>query len=218
MGDIRILGAQIGSQYEPDLKRRLWAAMYGNHLATPAPSYCYRQLPLETLTQWVSTHVPTHDCNYVSTSVRTNKSRHLYHLAPMYKSAIPFQAPSAVLGPHMVIVNNAKNWAKITNDTRQDFARRCNCSVGRSKSLEDVKSETSGCGECSDISRDRVERRSKNNLGDVRKSMDNLLEIYGRTKFMNIDSISSSDTRIGDKKDCFRKKRVYMVKIEYLLL
>ena len=188
MGDIRILDPRFGA----DLKHhhRPWPSVYRNHPppASRPPSFCYRPVPLDTLTQWMGPPMPNahHDYNYVR---NPNKSANdYYYLTPMYRNALPAPVqlpPSGMMmldGHHHHQRPSRQRSTKSSGSTGgRHSVPPCTCSVGRTRSLEDVRSEMSEWEEYSDMNGNRVARGSPKSNGmnkiNARRSMENLLEV-----------------------------------------
>ena len=224
MGDIRILDPRMDPRFVGDPKHRPWPTVYRNHPTSRGPSFCYRPIPIETLTQWVSPHVASHEYNYMQQRIGT-KGRDYYYLAPMYRNAMPppppaltgLQVPPVAIGPRMMIMEKPRSRTKSSsNGAGRSSVPPCTCSVGRTRSLEDVRSEMSEWEEYNDENGNRVKAGSKNRLRHTRRSMENLLEVEnqcganynGLVKSPN-GRVNKDDDRRNDK--CTRRRGSYMV-------
>ena len=205
MGDIRILDPRFGA----DMKHhRPWPSIYRNHSASRGPSFCYRPMPMDTLTQWVSP-MANHEYNYVPARVPgsgSNKGGDYYYLTPMYRNALPppppqampgFQVPNPVaVSPRMMMVDQqqhqnqhhyhrpSRNRSTKSSGSAGMGGRHsvppCTCVVGRTRSLEDVRSEISEWEEYCDVNGNRLRASPKSNgisKANGRRSMENLLEV-----------------------------------------
>lgn len=219
MGDIRILDPRMDPRFGPDPKHRPWPAMYRNYPASRGPSFCYRPVPLETLTQWMTPHLAPHDYNYVPAPMRPKKGRDYYYLAPMYQnampppSAMPIQVPPMTLGHRMMIMEKPRAGTKTSSSNgagRSSAATPCTCSVGRTRSLEDVRSEVVEWEEYNDENGNRVKSGTKNNMRQIQRSMENLLEVGD--KCVTKKSNGSGKSKQEDIKDCPRRRGSYMVR------
>ncbi|XP_063987136.1 WD repeat-containing protein 47 isoform X5 [Diachasmimorpha longicaudata] len=221
MGDLRILDPRMDSRFAPELKHRPWPAIYRNHPATRGPSMCYRPMPLEALTRWVTPHIPPHDYNYLPAPMRPNKNRDYYYLTPMYRNAIPppssamtVQVPPLGITNRMMIMEKSRSKTKSSsNGTGRSSVPPCTCSVGRTRSLEDVRSELSEWEEYNDENGNRVKSNAKNNFRNSRRSMENLLEADDQCVggLRTINGIGSGDRHRRDmRKDCSRRRGSYM--------
>ncbi|OXU28072.1 hypothetical protein TSAR_000155 [Trichomalopsis sarcophagae] len=207
MGDIRILDPRFGA----DMKHhRPWPSVYRNsHSSSRGPSFCYRPMPMDTLTQWMSP-VPSHDYNYVPARVPgsgPNKGGDYYYLTPLYRNAIApppaqalpgFQVPAPVaVSPRMMMLEQGggqqlhnhrpsrNRSTKSSGSAGMGGGRHsvppCTCAVGRTRSLEDVRSEVSEWEEYNDMNGNRMRTSPKSNGMSKghhgRRSMENLLEV-----------------------------------------
>lgn len=186
MGDIRVLDPRMDPRF--DLKQsRPWPPMYRSHPATRGPSFCYRPMPMDAMTQWVTPHIA--DYNYVPTRIsasNSNKGRDYYYLAPLYRNAIPppqamspLQVPPVAVSPRMMMME-PRNRTKNSGGLCRSSVPPCTCSVGRTRSLEDVRSEVSEWEDYHDENGNHLQRKSPKNGGacrQVRRSMENLLDV-----------------------------------------
>lgn len=201
----------MDARFHSEYKHRPWPAIYRN--PSRVPSVCYRPMPLDALTQWITPRLPPHpDYNYVP-AMRANKNRDYYYLTPMYRNgappspAMPLQPPPLALASRMMIMDKSRSKTKSSSNGRSSVPP-CTCSVGRTRSLEDVRSEVSEWEEFNDENGNRV-KNSKNCFRNSRRSMENLLEVEdqcGRKK----DGTGSRERREG-KNECSRRRGSYMV-------
>ncbi|CAG5081411.1 Similar to Wdr47: WD repeat-containing protein 47 (Mus musculus) [Cotesia congregata] len=194
MGDIRILDPRMDPRFGGDFKPRPWPAMYRNYPAR-GPSFCYRPVPIETLTQWIAPHLP-HDYNYnvIPPGIRPKKGREMgtrdyYYLGPMYQNALPppngpsgpglQMAPMTMAPPRMMLMEGkSRNGTKTSSSNGAGRSSvPCTCSVGRTRSLEDVRSEVVEWEEYSDENGNRVKGNPKAHGKHTRRSMENLLDV-----------------------------------------
>lgn len=207
MGDIRILDPRFGA----DMKHhRPWPSIYRNsHSSSRGPPICYRPMHMDTLTQWISP-VPSHEYNYVPARLPgsgSNKGGDYYYLTPLYRNAIAsppaqalpgFQVPAPVaVSPRMMMLEKGRGQqlhhhkpsrnrsTKSSGSAGTGGGRHsvppCTCAVGRTRSLEDVRSEVSEWEEYNDMNGNRVRTSPKSNRMSKghhgRRSMENLLEV-----------------------------------------
>ncbi|XP_014476570.1 PREDICTED: WD repeat-containing protein 47 isoform X3 [Dinoponera quadriceps] len=190
MGDIRVLDPRF------ELKQhRPWPPMYRNHPANGrAPSYCYRPMPLDTLAQWITPHMP--DYNYMPARIapNLNKSRDYYYLAPLYRNAMPpppqpaLQVSPVALPPGMMMMERARGRAKSSGGGLSRSMPPCTCAVGRTRSLEDVRSEVSEWDDYHDENGNHLQRNSPKGMGacrQARRSMENLLDVDAEERALN---------------------------------
>ncbi|XP_034938706.1 WD repeat-containing protein 47 isoform X4 [Chelonus insularis] len=220
MGDIRILDPRMDPRFGSDPKHRPWPAMYRNYPATRGPSVCYRPVHVDALTQWMAPHIASHDYNYVPTPIRPKKGRDYYYLTPMYQNALP--PPSAMpmpvapmaLGPRMMMMEKSRSGTKTSssNGAGRSSVAPCTCSVGRTRSLEDVRSEVVEWEEYNDENGNRVKSHTKNSGKQTRRSMENLLEVEDScaTTFNRPEKINSSGKQQEEKKECTRRRGSFM--------
>ncbi|XP_026831169.1 WD repeat-containing protein 47 isoform X4 [Ooceraea biroi] len=196
MGDIRVLDPRIDPRF--DLKQhRPWPPMYRNHPNGRAPSYCYRPVPLDTLAQWITPHIP--DYNYVPAPripANPNKSRDYYYLAPLYRNAMPPPPPAmsplqvspvAMPPPGMMMMERPRGRAKSSGGLTRSVPP-CTCAVGRTRSLEDVRSEVSEWDDYHDENGNHLQRNSPKGVNacrQVRRSMENLLDVDAEERALN---------------------------------
>lgn len=196
MGDIRVLDPRMDPRF--DLKQhRPWPPMYRNHPNQRAPSYCYRPVPLDTLAQWITPHIP--DYNYVPApriAGNPNKSRDYYYLAPLYRNAMPPppQAMSALqVSPMppppagMMLMERPRGRAKSSGGLTRSVPP-CTCAVGRTRSLEDVRSEMSEWDDYHDENGNHLRRNSPKSVNvcrQIRRSMENLLDVDAEERALN---------------------------------
>lgn len=116
-----------------------------------------------------------------------NKGRDYYYFAPMYRNAVPMPppggplqvAPMGLAPPRMMLVERPKAKGKSSREkSREPLGPPCTCVVGRTRSLEDVRSEVS---EWEDLNNNvengkRTANSSRTGIGS-RKSMENLLDV-----------------------------------------
>nr|XP_012143848.1 PREDICTED: WD repeat-containing protein 47 isoform X3 [Megachile rotundata] len=184
MGDIRVLDPRMDPRF--DLKQsRPWPPMYRSHPATRGPSFCYRPLPMDAMTQWMTPHL---DYNYVPariSSSNANKGRDYYYLTPLYRNAMPppqamspLQVPPVAVSPRMMMMGPG-NRAKSSGGLCRSSVPPCTCSVGRTRSLEDVRSEASEWEDYHDENGNHLQRKSPKNgaCKQTRRSMENLLDV-----------------------------------------
>lgn len=180
MGDIRVLDPRMDPRFDAK-QSRPWPPMYRSH---PGPSFCYRPVPLDAMgPQWIPPHVA--DYNYVParmSAANSSKGRDYYYLAPLYRNAIPppqpmspLQLPSVAVSPRMMMMD-------ARGRTRSNAAAACTCSMGRTRSLEDVRSEASEWEDCQDENGNHLQRKSPKGGGAAmcrqgRRSMENLLDV-----------------------------------------
>ncbi|XP_029160701.1 WD repeat-containing protein 47 isoform X5 [Nylanderia fulva] len=194
MGDIRVLDPRMDPRF--DLKHRPWPPMYRNHPNSRAPSYCYRPVPLDTLTQWITPHIP--DYNYVPAPRipgNPNKARDYYYLAPLYRNAMPPppQAMSPVAmppppPPGVMMMERPRGRAKSSGGLARSSAPPCTCAIGRTRSLEDVRSEMSEWEDYHDENGNHLQRNSPKSVNvcrQVRRSMENLLDVDTEERALN---------------------------------
>ncbi|KAK0177724.1 hypothetical protein PV328_001744 [Microctonus aethiopoides] len=252
MGDIRILDPRMDPRFGSDLKlHRPWpSAMYRNYPASRAPSFCYRPMPLDTLTQWMSPHIIPHDYNYAPAPIRPKKSgRDYYYLAPMYQNALPPppQSPPSTgqlgpvgtmplqvsqmagLRPRMMLMDKPRNFNTKTLSSNggpgKNSIPSCTCSIGRTRSLEDVRSDVIEWEEYNDENGNRIKSNGSNgsNVGmkngiryNTRRSMENLLEVddYCATNCGQERTNSGGRKFIKQQEDinrnCSRRRGSYM--------
>ncbi|XP_011315225.1 WD repeat-containing protein 47 isoform X4 [Fopius arisanus] len=209
MGDIRILDPRMDSRFD---KHRPWP-VYRNHPATRGPSLCYRPMPMEALSRWITPHIPPHDYNYPPPAMRTNKNRDYYYLTPMYRnaigsSALTVQVPPMAITNRMMIMDKSRSKTK-SSGTGRSSVPPCTCSVGRTRSLEDVRSEISEWDEYNDENGNRVKTNSKSYFRNSRRSMENLLE--GDQCGTGLTRIhGNSGARHKRDKECSRRRGSYM--------
>ncbi|XP_012537603.1 WD repeat-containing protein 47 isoform X5 [Monomorium pharaonis] len=193
MGDIRVLDPRMDPRF--DLKQhRPWPPMYRNNRA---PSYCYRPVPLDTLAQWITPHVP--DYNYVPApriAANPNKSRDYYYLAPLYRNAMPPPpqvmsplqvSPVAMPPPGMMMMERPRGRAKSSGGLTRSMPP-CTCAVGRTRSLEDVRSEMSEWDDYHDENGNHLQRNSPKGVSvcrQIRRSMENLLDVNTEERTLN---------------------------------
>ncbi|XP_024873555.1 WD repeat-containing protein 47 isoform X4 [Temnothorax curvispinosus] len=193
MGDIRVLDPRMDPRF--DLKQhRPWPPMYRNNRA---PSYCYRPVPLDTLAQWITPHIP--DYNYVPApriTANPNKSRDYYYLAPLYRNAMPPPpqamsplqvSPVAMPPPGMMLMERPRGRAKSSGGLTRSMPP-CTCAVGRTRSLEDVRSEMGEWDDYHDENGNHLQRNSPKGVNvcrQVRKSMENLLDVDTEERALN---------------------------------
>lgn len=232
MGDIRILDPRMDPRFMGDPKHRPWPAMYRNHPNSRGPSFCYRPVPIETLTQWIGPQIPSHDYNYLPARFGTNKPRDYYYLAPMYRNALPpppqalttLQVPPPVaVGSRMMLMEKPRSRTKSSSNggAGRSSVPPCTCSVGRTRSLEDVRSEMSEWEEYNDENGNRVKSNPKNPSRQTRRSMENLLEVENHcvaTYNRHVKNPSSRNLKDDPKKDdkCTRRRGSYMVRYNFL--
>lgn len=225
MGDIRILDPRMDPRFGGDMKHRPWPAMYRNYPAR-GPSFCYRPMPIETLTQWITPHLTPHDYNYVPSGMRPKKGRDYYYLAPMYQNALPPPPPPSAGGmqisqmalapPRMMLMEkSSRNGTKTSssNGAGRSSVAPCTCSVGRTRSLEDVRSEVVEWEEYNDENGNRVKANAKN-IKHTRRSMENLLDVDNScsTTFNRMDKSPCSGGKFKQEgKEC-RRRGSYMVR------
>lgn len=187
MGDIRVLDPRMDPRF--DLKQsRPWPPMYRSHPATRGPSFCYRPMPLDAMAQWMTPHMP--DYNYVPARISAanpNKGRDYYYLAPLYRNAMPppqamspLQVPPVAVSPRMMMMEPARSRTKSSGGLCRNSQPPCTCSVGRTRSLEDVRSEVSEWEDYHDENGNHLQRKSPKSGGvcrQVRRSMENLLDV-----------------------------------------
>ncbi|XP_043248916.1 WD repeat-containing protein 47 isoform X3 [Colletes gigas] len=187
MGDIRVLDPRMDPRF--DLKQtRPWPPMYRNHPTSRGPSFCYRPVPLDAMAQWMTPHMA--DYNYLPARVGSsnpNKGRDYYYLAPLYRNAMPppqalspLQVSPVACTPRMMMMEPHRGRAKSSGGHCRSTAPPCTCSVGRTRSLEDVRSEVSEWEDCHDENGNHLQRKSSKNGGvyrQVRRSMENLLDV-----------------------------------------
>ncbi|KAL2725550.1 WD repeat-containing protein 47-like isoform X6 [Vespula squamosa] len=188
MGDIRILDPRVDPRF--DLKQhRPWPPMYRNHSNPRGPSLCYRPVPFETVTQWMGPHIT--DYNYMPARIgapNPNKSRDYYYLAPMYRNAMPppaqaispLQVSPVAVSPRMMMVERPRGRTKSSGDYGRNSVPPCTCAIGRTRSLEDVRSEMSEWEDYHDENGNNLRRNSPKGVAacrQARRSMENLLEV-----------------------------------------
>lgn len=188
MGDIRILDPRVDPRF--DLKQhRPWPPMYRNHSNPRGPSLCYRPVPFETVTQWMGPHIT--DYNYIPARIgapNPNKSRDYYYLAPMYRNAMPppaqaispIQVSPVAVSPRMMMMERPRGRTKSSGDYGRNSVPPCTCAVGRTRSLEDVRSEMSEWEDYHDENGNNLRRNSPKGVAacrQARRSMENLLEV-----------------------------------------
>ena len=215
MGDLRILDPRFGPS---DIKPRGWpSSMYRNHhSASRTPSYCYRPVPLDTVTQWISPiGPPIHDYNYLPPprGPGSSKGTDYYYLTPLYRNPLPQPQPAfqpIAVSPRMMMMEqqqqqhqqsrsrlrSSKSSNSAIPNIRQQQHHHCTCQVGRTRSLDDVRSEVSEWDDynsnnnLSDVNGNRI-IKNKNKYHKGRRSMDNLLEV---------DVIENEDKLIQSRK------------------
>lgn len=214
MGDIRVLDPRMDPRF--DLKQhRPWPPMFRNHLNGRPPSFYYRPMPLDTLAQWITPHIPHSDYNYVSARVSSNpKSRDYYYLAPLYRNAMPpppqamppMQISPVTMPPGMMLMERGRGRAKSSGGLTRSMPP-CTCAVGRTRSLEDVRSEVSEWDDYHDENGNHLHRSSPKGMSacrQARRSMENLLDVDAEERALNtferIGKIGRrSDERRNDK-------------------
>lgn len=186
MGDIRVLDPRMDPRF--DLKQsRPWPPMYRSHPASRGPSFCYRPLPMDAMTQWMTPHMA--DYNYVQARMggsNTSKGRDYYYLTPLYRNAMPppqamspLQVPPVAVSPRMMMMG-PQSRTKSSGGLCRSTVPPCTCSVGRTRSLEDVRSEASEWEDYHDENGNHLQRKSPKNGGvskQARRSMENLLDV-----------------------------------------
>lgn len=199
MGDIRILDPRFGAEMKHHQHHRPWpsSAYRGSHApASRGPSFCYRPMPpMEALPphphpQWI----PNHEFNYGRGGAGSSKGGDYYYLTPLYRNALPAPAPQALPAayqippsPRMIVDHHQRpSRNRSTKSSGSAGMGRhsvppCTCAVGRTRSLEDVRSEMSEWEEYSDMNGNRVRSSPKHNgvskSRNGRRSMENLLEV-----------------------------------------
>lgn len=228
MGDIRVLDPRMDPRF--DLKQhRPWPPMYRNHPnGGRAPSYCYRPMPLDTLAQWITPHIP--DYNYMPARIapNLNKSRDYYYLAPLYRNAMPpppqplppaLQVSPVALPPGMMMMERPRGRAKSSGGLTRSSMPPCTCAVGRTRSLEDVRSEVSEWDDYHDENGNHLQRSSPKGVGayrqTTRRSMENLLDVDAEERALNTFErlakvCRKSEERRNDKHG--RRRGSYMVR------
>jgi len=228
MGDIRVLDPRMDPRF--DLKQhRPWPPMYRNHPNGRGPSYCYRPVPLDTLAQWITPHIP--DYNYMPAPripANPTKSRDYYYLAPLYRNAMPPPpqamsplqvSPVAMPPPGMMMMERPRGRAKSSGGLSKSVPS-CTCAVGRTRSLEDVRSEVSEWDDYRDENGNHLQRGSPKGVNacrQVRRSMENLLDVDAEERALNtFERIGKfcrkSEERRNDKSA--RRRGSYMVCVE----
>ncbi|XP_015608710.1 WD repeat-containing protein 47 isoform X4 [Cephus cinctus] len=199
MGDLRILDPRMDPRLGNDGKHRPWPPMYRNS-PSRGPSFCYRpMLPVEPISQWLPPHLSSHDYNYLPTRMPGNKGRDYYYLTPLYRNAMPpppagqpLQVPAMGLSPRMMLTEGARTRAaKSSGGHGRSSLPPCTCSVGRTRSLEDVRSEISEWEDYNDENGNHVTTGHKGRM-QSRRSMENLLEVEG-TRDVNFERCGKSD-------------------------
>lgn len=200
MGDIRILDPRFGAEMKHQHHHRPWpSSAYRNHVpASRGPSFCYRPMPpLDTIPhQWMSP-MANHEYNYgrMPAGAGSSKGGDYYYLTPLYRNALPAPAPQALPAsyqippsPRMVMDQHHHQRPSRNRSTKSSGSAGmgrhsvppCTCAVGRTRSLEDVRSEMSEWEEYSDMNGNRIRTSPKNNVSksrNGRRSMENLLEV-----------------------------------------
>lgn len=201
-----------------DPKHRPWPAMYRNHPGSRVSSFCYRPVAIEALPQWLGPMPPPPpDYNYLPRM--PNKGRDYYYLAPLYRNAMPPPPPAAMQVPpmgmppnRMVLMerprgNRAKSSGQSAGHISSVASPPCTCIVGRTRSLEDVRSEMSEWEDYNNnVENDSRTPSSKNGMRNGRKSMENLLDV----DVIDGDSIcyeTKDKMRCCKKPECYRKDR-----------
>lgn len=193
MGDIRVLDPRMDPRFDVSKQSRPWPPMYRSHPAAGTgrgPSFCYRPVPLDAMApQWIPPHVAEY--NYVParmSAASSNKGRDYYYLAPLYRNAIPppqpmspLQLSSVAVSPRMLMMD-ARGRTRSSAALCRGNAPACTCSsVGRTRSLEDVRSEASEWEDYQDENGNHLQRKSSKNGGNMcrqgRRSMENLLDV-----------------------------------------
>lgn len=212
MGDLRIMDPRMDPRFT-DAKHRGWPPMY----RTPpsrGPSFCYRPVPVEPMPQWI----PQHDYNYFpAPRMPQNKGRDYYYLTPLYRNAMPpppIQIPAMGISPKMMVMQDGGVRGRTRGSSGQGrhSVPPCTCSVGRTRSLEDVRSEVSEWEEYNDENGNNLPV-IKNGLHG-RRSMENLLDVDGREKFDKsgkLDRIDESNDKVNGIKSP-RRRGSYMVR------
>lgn len=216
MGDIRVLDPRMDPRFELSKQSRPWPPMYRSHPAAAAaaatgrgPSFCYRPVALDAMApQWIAPHVA--DYNYVParlSAANSNKGRDYYYLAPLYRNAMPppqpmspLQLSSVAVSPRMMMMDargRTRSSAALCRGNGQ--APACTCSVGRTRSLEDVRSEASEWEDNQDENGNHLQRKSSKNGGmcrQGRRSMENLLDVETADR---VHELNTFDSRVGGR-------------------
>lgn len=214
-------------------QHRPWPPMYRNHPVNGrgAPTYCYRPVPLDTLAQWITPHIPEY--NYMPAPRmpgNPNKSRDYYYLAPLYRNAMPPPpppqpmtplqvSPVAIPPPGMMLMERPRGGRAKSSGGPTRSVPPCTCAVGRTRSLEDVRSEVSEWDDYHDENGNRLQRSSPkgaNVCRQVRRSMENLLDVDAEERTLNTFErvgkfCKRSDERRNDAKSA-RQRGSYMVR------
>ncbi|XP_017881854.1 uncharacterized protein LOC108625981 [Ceratina calcarata] len=229
MGDIRVLDPRMDPRL--DMKQpRPWPPMYRSHPAR-GPSFCYRPMPLEAMAQWMAPHMP--DYNYVPArmSANSNKGRDYYYLAPLYRNAMPppqamspLQVPPVAVSPRMMIME-PRSRTKSSGGHCRSSAPPCTCSMGRTRSLEDVRSEISEWEDFHDENGNHLQgKSSKNGVSrQTRRSMENLLDVETaeQHELNTFERVGRNCRKVEDRRNekPGRRRGSYMVcRLLYILL
>ncbi|XP_051172147.1 WD repeat-containing protein 47 isoform X6 [Leptopilina boulardi] len=223
MGDIRILDPRMDPRFGIDNKHRPWPPLYRSPASSRGPSFCYRPVPMETLTQWIT---PVPEYNYVPARMPSNscnKGRDYYYLTPLYRNAMPppaqamppMQISQMGMQPRLMLMERPRTRAKSSGGSGgggKGSAPPCTCSVGRTRSLEDVRSEISEWEEYHDENGNRIRTSPKNGVTKCnRRSMENLLEVEGDESCLNGTGKSgkSNNKKIDERRSekCPGKRR-----------
>lgn len=217
-----------------DLKQsRPWPPMYRNHPTSRGPSFCYRPVPLDAMAQWMTPHLP--DYNYMPARLggsNPNKGRDYYYLAPLYRNGIPppqgispLQMSPVAVSPRMMMMEAPRGRAKSSGGHCRSSVPPCTCSVGRTRSLEDVRSEVSEWEDFHDENGNHLQRKSPKNAASyrqVRRSMENLLDVESaeQREPSTFERVARSCRKPDDKKNDKSGKRrgSYMVRLGFLIL
>ncbi|XP_076245380.1 WD repeat-containing protein 47 isoform X4 [Calliopsis andreniformis] len=214
MGDIRVLDPRMDPRF--DLKQsRPWPPMYRNHPASRGPSFCYRPMPLDAMGQWMAPHLA--DYNYMPARIsatNSNKGRDYYYLAPLYRNAMPppqamspLQLSPVAVSPRMMMMETPRGRAKSSGGHCRSSVPPCTCSVGRTRSLEDVRSEVSEWEDYHDENGNHLQRKSPKNGGvckQTRRSMENLLDVDVAEQH----ELNTFDERVGRSCKKLEEKKV----------
>ena len=188
MGDLRILDPRMDPRYGSDTKHRPWPPVYRSPASSRGPSFCYRPMPLETLTQWIT---PLPEYNYIPARMQTNtvnKGKDYYYLTPVFRNAMPppsqalppMQVPQMGMSPRLMLMERPRTRAKSSGGIGRNSVPPCTCSVGRTRSLEDVRSEISEWEEYHDENGNRIKTSPKTRITKCnQRSMENLLDANG---------------------------------------
>lgn len=187
-----------------DLKQsRPWPPMYRNHPTSRGPSFCYRPMPLDAMGQWMAPHLA--DYNYVPARIsasNSNKGRDYYYLAPLYRNGIPppqamspLQLSPVAVSPRMMMMEPPRGRAKSSGGLCRSSVPPCTCSAGRTRSLEDVRSEVSEWEDYHDENGNHLQRKSPKNgvCRQTRRSMENLLDVETAEQH----ELNNFDERVG---------------------